>query len=99
MRSYFLIISGVVLQFRNIIRIGEETNIKYQIRISHLDGKDTMRIYVEASGSVSFQDLADRIAVKVKSAIGFTPIVKGVENGLLPRSEKKTKRVIDERYD
>jgi phenylacetate-CoA ligase len=31
--------------------------------------------------------------------IGFTPIVKVVENGLLPRSEKKTKRVIDERYD
>ena len=28
----------------------------------------------------------------------FTPLVKVVEIGLLPRSEKKTKRVIDERY-
>ena len=48
---------------------------------------------------MDFQDLANRIAGKVKSVIGFTPIVKVVENGLLPRSEKKTKRVIDERYD
>ena len=31
--------------------------------------------------------------------VGFTPIVKVVELGLLPRSEKKTKRVIDERFD
>ena len=51
------------------------------------------------SDNTNFLDLANRIAVKVKSVIGFTPLVKVVENGLLPRSEKKTKRVIDERYD
>jgi phenylacetate-CoA ligase len=39
------------------------------------------------------------MAHAVKSKIGFTPIVKIVENGLLPRSEKKSKRVIDERYE
>ena len=86
-------------QIEEILQAFPEVSSEYQIRISHLDGKDTMRIYVETNGSVNFQDLADRIAVKVKSAIGFTPIVKVVENGLLPRSEKKTKRVIDERYD
>ena len=87
-------------QIEEILQSFPEVSSEYQIRISHLDGKDTMRIYVEAtSGSVNFLDLADRIAVKVKSAIGFTPIVKVVEDGLLPRSEKKTKRVIDERYD
>ena len=86
-------------QIEEILQAFPEASSEYQIRISHLDGKDTMRIYVEASGSVDFQDLASRIAVKVKSVIGFTPIVKVVENGLLPRSEKKTKRVIDERYD
>ncbi len=87
-------------QIEEILQSFTEASSEYQIRISHLDGKDTMRIYVEAvSGSVDFQDLSNRIAVKVKSAIGFTPIVKVVEAGLLPRSEKKTKRVIDERYD
>jgi len=58
-----------------------------------------MRLYVETNGSVDFRDLSERIAVKVKSKIGFTPIVKVVELGVLPRSEKKTKRVIDERYE
>ena len=87
-------------QIEEVLQSFSDASSEYQIRISHLDGKDTMRIYVEAvSGSVDFKDLADRIAVKVKSAIGFTPIVKVVEAGLLPRSEKKTKRVIDERYD
>ncbi len=86
-------------QIEEILQAFPEVSSEYQIRISHLDGKDTMRIYVETNGSVNFLELADRIAVKVKSAIGFTPLVKVVENGLLPRSEKKTKRVIDERYD
>ncbi|MBQ4466185.1 MAG: hypothetical protein II916_09520, partial [Oscillospiraceae bacterium] len=35
---------------------------------------------------------------KFKSRIGFTPGVKVVEIGVLPRSTKKTARVIDERY-
>jgi len=43
--------------------------------------------------------MAGQIAAAVKSKIGFTPLVKIVEIGILPRSEKKTKRVIDERYD
>lgn len=86
-------------QIEEVLQKFPEVSSEYQIRISHLDGKDTMRIYVETNGTVDFADLAKRIAEKVKSVIGFTPLVKVVENGLLPRSEKKTKRVIDERYD
>ena len=86
-------------QIEEILQAFPEVSSEYQIRISHLDGKDTMRIYVETNGSVSFQELSERIAAKVKSVIGFTPLVKVVENGVLPRSEKKTRRVIDERFD
>ena len=86
-------------QIEEVLRDFPETSSEYQIRISHLDGKDTMRLYVETNGSVDFRDLSERIAEKVKSKIGFTPLVKVVELGVLPRSEKKTKRVIDERYD
>ena len=86
-------------QIEEILNEFPETSSEYQIRISHLDGKDTMRIYVETNGSVDFLELAKRIAGRVKSKIGFTPLVKVVEIGLLPRSEKKTKRVIDERYE
>ena len=86
-------------QIEEILKEFPEVSSEYQIRISHLEGKDTMRIYVETNGTVDFLDLAKRIASKVKSRIGFTPLVKVVEIGLLPRSEKKTKRVIDERYE
>ena len=86
-------------QIEEILGSFKEISSEYQIRISHLDGKDTMRIYVESTGDVDFAGLAKRITDKVKSVIGFTPIVKVVEIGVLPRSMKKTARVIDERYD
>lgn len=86
-------------QIEEILGTFEEISSEYQIRISHLDGKDTMRIYVESTGDVDFADLSRRIAEQVKSRIGFTPIVKVVEVGVLPRSMKKTARVIDERFN
>ena len=85
-------------QIEEILASFPELSSEYQIRISHLEGKDTMRIYVETNGTVDFLDIARRIAEKVKSRIGFTPLVKVVELGVLPRSEKKSKRVIDERF-
>ena len=86
-------------QIEEILSTFEEISSEYQIRISHLDGKDTMRIYVESTGDVDFADLSRRFAEQVKSRIGFTPIVKVVEVGVLPRSMKKTARVIDERFN
>ena len=86
-------------QIEEILGKFTEISSEYQIRISHLEGKDTMRIYVESTGDVDFANLAKRITEKVKSGIGFTPIVKVVEVGVLPRSMKKTARVIEERYD
>ncbi len=86
-------------QIEEILKEFPETSSEYQIRISHLDGRDTMRLYVETNGTVDFLDLGRRIADKVKSRVGFTPLVKVVELGLLPRSEKKSKRVYDERYE
>ena len=86
-------------QIEEILGEFKEVSSEYQVRISHLDGKDTMRIYVETTGDVDFDDLMKRIAERIKSRIGFTPIVKAVEVGVLPRSMKKTARVIDERYD
>ena len=86
-------------QIEEILASFPELSSEYQIRISHLEGRDTMRIYVETDGTVDFQDIAQRIAERVKSRIGFSPLVKVVELGVLPRSEKKSKRVIDERFD
>lgn len=86
-------------QIEEILAQFPDLSSEYQIRISHLDGRDTLRLYVETNGHVRFLEMADRVAEAVKSRIGFTPLVKVVEIGVLPRSEKKTKRVIDERYE
>lgn len=86
-------------QIEEVLALFPELSSEYQIRISHVAGRDTMRIYVETDGTHDFLKTAERIANEVKSKVGFTPLVKVVEIGLLPRSEKKTKRVIDERYD
>lgn len=86
-------------QIEEVLREFPEVSSEYQIRISHLEGRDTMRLYVETNGTVDFLDLAKRITTTIKGRIGFTPLVKVVELGLLPRSEKKSRRVIDERYE
>ncbi|MEE1044002.1 MAG: phenylacetate--CoA ligase [Olegusella sp.] len=86
-------------QIEEVLQEFPELSSEYQIRLSHLDGRDTMRIYVETNGSVDWQEMAKAVATKVRHRIGFTPLVKIVENGMLPRSEKKTKRVYDERYE
>ena len=86
-------------QIEGILAEFPELSSEYQIRISHLEGRDTMRIYVETDGTEDFLEVADRVAAEVKSEIGFTPLVKVVELGVLPRSEKKTQRVFDERYE
>ena len=84
-------------QIEEVLRNFPELSSEYQIRMSHLDGRDTMRVYVEASGSVDWTTASKSVASAIKSKIGFTPLVKIVELGFLPRSEKKTKRVFDER--
>lgn len=84
-------------QIEEVLELFPQFSSEYQIRLSHLEGRDTMRIYVETDGTQDFLALAGQIAAEVKSHIGFTPLVKVVEIGLLPRSTKKSKRVIDER--
>ena len=84
-------------QIEEILQEFPELSSEYQIRISHLDGRDTMRVYIEAPGTLDWAQTAQAVALRAKSKIGFTPLVKIVELGFLPRSEKKTKRVYDER--
>ena len=86
-------------QIEEVLALYPQLSSEYQIRLSHLEGCDTMRIYVETDGTQDWADLSEEVAHEVRNRIGFTPMVKIVELGVLPRSEKKTKRVIDERYD
>ena len=54
-------------------------------------------ISVEAEGRVDFADSAKTLAKLAKSKLGVTPKFAVVPIGTLSRSEKKTKRVEDQR--
>ena len=73
---------------------------EYNITIAHDDdhNKDIMILTVEVDGRVDFEKTALHIRELFKSRIGMTPKVTAVPIGTLQRSEKKTKRVIDYRY-
>ena len=85
-------------QIEEVLALYPQLSSEYQIRLSHLEGCDTMRIYVETDGTQDWADLSEEVAHEVRNRIGFTPMVKIVELGVLPRSEKKTKRIFDSRY-
>ncbi|MDO5021529.1 MAG: phenylacetate--CoA ligase [Lachnospiraceae bacterium] len=73
---------------------------EYNITIAHDDdhNKDIMILTVEVDGRVDFEKTALHIRELFKSRIGMTPKVTAVPIGTLQRTEKKTKRVIDYRY-
>ena len=73
---------------------------EYNITIAHDDdhNKDIMILTVEVDGRVDFEKTALHIRELFKSRIGMTPKVTAVPVGTLQRSEKKTMRVIDYRY-
>ncbi|MGN0152931.1 MAG: phenylacetate--CoA ligase family protein [Lachnospiraceae bacterium] len=85
-------------QIEEVISMVEGASSEYQVVIKHENGKDVMNLYVEVNDGEDKQSLEKKIAQTFKSKIGMTPRVNAVDIGVLPRSEKKTKRVIDERY-
>ncbi len=72
---------------------------EYVINIAHDEdhNRDVMLVTVEAEGRVDFEQAGTKIRELFKSRIGVTPKITVVPFGTLPRSEKKTKRVIDHR--
>ncbi len=72
---------------------------EYQILIENVDAKAQMTLLVEKEAGVESYELETRIKQEFKNKIGFRIEAKAVPIGGLPRSEKKTKRVIDKRYD
>lgn len=86
-------------QVEEILKKVDGVSSEYSINIAHDDEKnrDVMLLTAEAEGRVNFENTGKKITELFKSLIGVTPKVTVVPVGTLPRSEKKTKRVIDHR--
>ena len=71
---------------------------EYQFMLDHVDGKDICTLFVEIEWGVDKDVMAKIIGDEFKAKIGITANVKPVAIGELPRSEKKSTRVFDNRY-
>jgi phenylacetate-CoA ligase len=71
---------------------------EYQVMIDHLNGKDIVTLFVEKEAYANKTQLIDEIGYLFKSKIGISSVIKPVELGDLPRSEKKSTRIYDNRY-
>jgi len=70
---------------------------EYFFTLEHADGRDHCTLAVECESGVDKAVLTEIIGARFKSQIGVTAVIELAEIGGLPRSEKKTKRVIDNR--
>ncbi len=72
---------------------------EYQVYINNENGRDNLNLYFESDAPEDeWPQIEQNLAVVFKAKIGMTPVPKAVPVGDLPRSEKKTKRIFDDRY-
>lgn len=86
-------------QIEEVISEVDGASSEYLVEIDHVNGKDLMTLSVETMAGADMELTGRVLAAHFKSRIGMTPRVNMVALGALPRSEKKTKRVIDRRYE
>lgn len=87
-------------QIEDIIQKVPGVSSEYQILLTRREGRDSMtfRVEMEVAEEPEKMAKAEKALKKAfKDFIGVTVDVVGVKIGELPRSTKKTKRVIDER--
>ena len=86
-------------QIEEVIKFTDGASCEYQVMIDHLFGKDVLTIFFETVAvGEDKKRIEEELALIFKGKIGLTPVAKGVAVGDLPRSEKKTQRIFDNRY-
>jgi phenylacetate-CoA ligase len=81
------------------LAVTEGASSEYQVMIDHLNGKDIITVFFETGSPTEHRpyiELALHKAIKDKLALSV--VTKAVNLGDLPRSEKKSRRVFDNRY-
>ncbi|MBP3360881.1 MAG: phenylacetate--CoA ligase [Clostridia bacterium] len=85
-------------QVEEVLQKIDGISSEYRIEIDHIDGRDHMTVMFECNAqSDTYEAIENEFKKRFKAKIGMTPDAKAYAVGALPRSEKKTKRVIDNR--
>jgi phenylacetate-CoA ligase len=77
-----------------------DVSSEYQIIIDHLNGRDILNLLFETplGDRAAIRALEKTVETAFKEKIGILPQAKAVGMGELPRSEKKSTRIFDNRY-
>lgn len=86
-------------QIDHLISQTEELSSEYQIILRRNEGRDSLLLRVERDNDVNLEIdvLTKKVQQEMKAQIGITPAVEILDHRSLPRTERKTKRVFDER--
>ncbi len=85
-------------QIDEMLKDIEGASSEYQIMIDHLDGRDILTLFIEIETNANAYAMEHIIGDAFKAKIGIAANIKPVAIGELPRSEKKSTRVFDNRY-
>lgn len=85
-------------QIEDVLRDIEGVSSEYQVMIDHLMGKDEMTLFFETQPGYAYSSVEASVGAAFKTKIGLTIHPKAVAIGELPRSEKKSTRIYDNRY-
>lgn len=86
-------------QMDGVLRKIEGVSSEYLIEINHFDGKDEIELSMEVENGVNIAAIEETVFEHVRRIIGVRVKVKAFAIGTLPRSEKKTKRIKDNRQN
>lgn len=85
-------------QIEDVLKLVPAVSSEYQVMIDHLNGKDIMTLFFEINAGFDQKATEKEVQVTFKEKVGLTIVPKAVPIGDLPRSEKKSTRVFDNRY-
>ena len=86
-------------QIEDLLKDIPDVSSEYQVMIDHMEGKDSLTLFFETKLTGKERTALEKtVRDKFKSRIGITIIPKAVAIQELPRSEKKSHRIFDNRY-
>lgn len=85
-------------QVEDVLKTVDGVSSEYQVMIDHLNGKDIMTLFFETNAGFAAKEVERAVCAAFKAKVGLTIVGKSVAIGDLPRSEKKSTRIFDNRY-
>ncbi len=85
-------------QVEDVLKEVAGVSSEYQVMIDHLNGRDIMTLFFEMEPQAEKAVVEAAVGAVFKTRVGLTIVPKGVAIGELPRSEKKSTRIFDNRY-